>query len=162
MVGSLHGESSGWARRRGAVETRGKVSMKTGRSVRRGLTRQDFLKMSGAGLAGAAMLGSAACGGTEGAGGQVTLTFWSWVPDIEKEIKLFEESHPDIKIKYVNAGQGTPQYTKLRTALKSGTGEPDVVQIEFQYIPTFRQIDALADISQNGASDVEDDFVDWT
>jgi len=107
------------------------------------------------------MLGGAACGGSEGAG-KVTLTFWSWVPDIEKEIKLFEESHPDIKIKYVNAGQGTPQYTKLRTALKSGTGAPDVVQIEFQYIPTFRQIDALADISQNGASGVENDFVDWT
>jgi multiple sugar transport system substrate-binding protein len=106
----------------------GKVSMKTGRSVRRGLTRRDFLKVGGAGLAGAAMLGSVACGGSEGAG-KVTLTFWSWVPDIEKEIKLFEEAHPDIKIKYVNAGQGTPQYTKLKTALKSGSGAPDVVQI---------------------------------
>src|SRR5215211_1742165 len=135
--------------------------MKMGRSAGRELTRWDFLKMSGAGLAGAAMLGSTACGGSRGSG-PVTLTFWSWVPDIEKEIKLFEEAHPNIKIKYVNAGQGTPQYTKLRTALKSGSGAPDVVQIEFQYIPTFQQIDALADISQYGASDVEDDFVDWT
>jgi multiple sugar transport system substrate-binding protein len=127
----------------------------------RGLTRRDFLRMSGAGLAGASLLGSTACGGSTSSG-PVELTFWSWVPDIINEVKLFEEAHPDIKIKYVNAGQGTPQYTKLRTALKAGSGAPDVVQIEFQYIPTFQQIDSLADISQNGASEVEDDFVDWT
>jgi multiple sugar transport system substrate-binding protein len=135
--------------------------MKIGRSLGLGLTRRDFLKMSGAGLAGATLLGSAACGGSEGSG-QVTLTFWSWVPDIEKEIMLFEKAHPGIKIKYVNAGQGLPQYTKLKTALKAGSGAPDVVQIEFQYIPTFQQIDALADISQQGASNVKSDFVGWT
>ena len=135
--------------------------MNTGRSTERGLTRRDFLKIGGTGLAGAALLGGAACGGSRSSG-PVELTFWSWVPDIQNEIKLFEEAHPNIKIKYVNAGQGTPQYTKLRTALKSGTGAPDVVQIEFQYIPTFRQIDALADLSQHGANAVKDDFVGWT
>jgi multiple sugar transport system substrate-binding protein len=135
--------------------------MNIGRSTERGFTRRDFLKMGGAGLAGAAMLGGAACGGSRSSG-PVTLTFWSWVPDIESEIQLFEQAHPNIEIKYVNAGQGAPQYTKLRTALKSGTGAPDVVQIEFQYIPTFRQIDALADLSQHGANGVKDDFVGWT
>jgi multiple sugar transport system substrate-binding protein len=140
---------------------RGKASMNTGRSTERGLTRWDFLKIGGAGLAGAALFGGAACGGSRSSG-PVELTFWSWVPEIESEIKLFEQAHPNIKIKYVNAGQGTPQYTKLRTALKSGTGAPDVVQIEFQYIPTFRQVDALADLSQHGANGVKDDFVDWT
>jgi len=135
--------------------------MNIGRSTERGFTRRDFLRMGGAGLAGAAMLGSAACGGSSDSG-PVTLTFWSWVPEIEREIELFEQAHPNIKIKYVNAGQGTPQYTKLRTALKSGSGAPDVVQIEFQYIPTFRQIDALADLSQHGANGVKEDFVDWT
>jgi len=117
--------------------------------------------MGGAGLAGASLLGGLACGGSTG-GGPVELTFWSWVPDIINEVKLFEKAHPGIKIKYVNAGQGTPEYTKLRTVLKSGSGVPDVVQIEFQYIPTFKQIDALADISQHGANDVKNDFVPWT
>jgi multiple sugar transport system substrate-binding protein len=135
--------------------------MEIGGSTERGLTRRDFLKLGGAGLAGTALLGGAACGGSRGSGA-VTLTFWSWVPGIESEIKLFEKSHPNVRIKYVNAGQGTPQYTKLRTALRSGSGAPDVVQIEFQYIPTFRQIDALADISEYGANKVKDDFVDWT
>src|ERR687897_2133181 len=130
--------------------------MSAGPSMKREFTRRDFLKMSGAGLAGASLLGSTACGGSTG-GGPVELTFWSWVPDIINEVKLFEEAHPNIKIKYVNAGQGEPQYTKLRTAIKSGSGAPDVVQIEFQYIPTFQQLDAPADISQPGASEVEDD-----
>ncbi|MDQ3911693.1 MAG: extracellular solute-binding protein [Actinomycetota bacterium] len=127
----------------------------------RGLTRRDFLRMSGAGLAGASLFGSTACGGSTGSG-PVQLTFWSWVPDIINEVKLFEKAHPNIKIKYVNAGQGTPEYTKLRTVLKSGSGVPDVVQIEFQYIPTFKQIDALADISPHGANDVKDDFAPWS
>ena len=127
----------------------------------REITRRDFLRMGGTGLAGAALLGSGACGGSQSSG-PVELTFWSWVPHIQNEVALFEKAYPKIKVKYVNAGQGTPEYTKLRTVLKSGSGVPDVVQIEFQYIPTFKQIDALADISQHGAADVKNDFVPWT
>ena len=131
------------------------------RAKDRRFSRRDFLKMGGVGLAGATLLGGTACGGSRG-GGPVELTFWSWVPHIETEVKLFEKSHPNIKIKYVNAGQGPDEYTKLRTALKSGEGAPDVVQIEFQYLRTFQQIDALVDISEHGANKVKDDFAPWT
>ncbi len=83
----------------------------------------------------------AACGGATSSpsstsSGPVTLTFWTWVPNVQSEVNLFEQSHPNIKIKVVNAGQGAPEYTKLRTALKAGSGGPDIVQIEFQYLPT--------------------------
>ncbi len=74
------------------------------------------------------VFGAASCGSSSG---PVEITFWSWVPGIEQEVKLFEKSHPDINVNYVNAGQGADQYTKLRTALKAGEGVPDVVQIEF-------------------------------
>jgi multiple sugar transport system substrate-binding protein len=37
-----------------------------------------------------------------------------------------------------------------------------VVQIEFQYIPTFTVIDALLDLRPYGASALKDQFVDWT
>ncbi|GAC1356408.1 MAG: extracellular solute-binding protein [Ktedonobacteraceae bacterium] len=107
----------------------------------------------------------AACGGSGGqtaSTGPVTLTFWSWVPDIQNEVNLFQQSHPNIKIKLVNAGQGTPEYTKLRTAIKAGSGAPDVVQIEFQYLPTFEQTGKLVDLSQYGANDVKADYVPWT
>ncbi len=94
--------------------------------------------------------------------GPATITFWSWVPGIKDEVELFNETHDNITVKYVNAGQGADEYTKLRTALKAEKGVPDVVQIEFQYIPSFTQIDALADISQYGANDVKQDYVGWT
>lgn len=90
------------------------------------------------------------------------LTFWTWVPQIEKEVALFEKKYPAIDVKVVNAGQGEPQYTKLRTALKAGTGAPDVVQIEFQYIPTFTITESLLDLRPYGAEALEDQFVDWT
>ncbi|MCW6008952.1 extracellular solute-binding protein [Micromonospora sp. CPCC 205371] len=90
------------------------------------------------------------------------LTFWSWVPNIDKEIALFEKKYPAINVKLVNAGQGEPQYTKLRTALKAGSGAPDVVQIEFQYIPTFTITGDLLDLRPYGAEALKDQFVDWT
>src|SRR5260370_3255588 len=107
----------------------------------------------------------AACGGTtapSSSSGPVTLTFWTWVPNIQSEVNLFEQSHPNIKIKVVNAGQGPPEYTKLRTALKAGSGGPDIVQIEFQYLPTFELTADLVDLSQNGANNIKNDYVPWT
>jgi multiple sugar transport system substrate-binding protein len=90
------------------------------------------------------------------------LTFWTWVPGIEKEVALFEKKYPAIDVKVVNAGQGTDQYTKLRTALKAGTGAPDAAQIEFQYIPTFSITKDLLDLRPYGAEALKDTFVDWT
>jgi multiple sugar transport system substrate-binding protein len=90
------------------------------------------------------------------------LTFWTWVPDIQKEVNLFQKKYPAIKVKVVNAGQGEPQYTKLRTALKAGSGAPDAVQIEFQYIPTFSITESLLDLRPYGAEALKDKFVDWT
>jgi multiple sugar transport system substrate-binding protein len=90
------------------------------------------------------------------------LTFWTWVPDIENEVALFEKKYPAIDVKVVNAGQGEPQYTKLRTALQAGTGAPDAVQIEFQYIPTFTITESLLDLRPYGAEALQDEFVEWT
>ena len=51
------------SKRWNAGETQGKGEHEDRPSMARGLTRRAFLKMSGAGLAGAALLSSAACGG---------------------------------------------------------------------------------------------------
>jgi multiple sugar transport system substrate-binding protein len=135
-------------------------------------TRRSFLAAMGA-----VSLTAAACGGDDTAASTqpasqadidkamqtpTELTFWTWVPDIEQEVALFTKKYPAIKVKVVNAGQGTPHYTKLRTALQAGTGAPDVVQMEFQYIPTFTVIDSLLDLRAYGASALKDEFVDWT
>jgi len=118
--------------------------------------------MGGGALAGAAAMGGlAGCGGGSSSG-PVELTLWSWLPDFQAQVDMFEKAHKNIKVKLVNAGQGEPEYEKLRTALKAGSGAPDVVHMEFQYIPTFKQIDGLADISEYGANDYKSDYASWT
>jgi multiple sugar transport system substrate-binding protein len=91
-----------------------------------------------------------------------TLTFWTWVPNIDKEVALFQAKYPAIKVNVVNAGQGTDAYTKLRTALKAGKGAPDLAQIEYQYIPTFSITKSLVDLRPYGAAANQSKFVDWT
>ncbi|MFF4628815.1 ABC transporter substrate-binding protein [Streptomyces griseorubiginosus] len=90
------------------------------------------------------------------------LTFWTWVPNIDKEVALFHAKYPAVKVEVVNVGQGVTHYTKLRTAIKAGKGAPDIAQIEYQAIPTFTITDSLLDLSLYGASWLEGKFVDWT
>jgi multiple sugar transport system substrate-binding protein len=89
------------------------------------------------------------------------LTFWTWVPDIENEVKLFEEKYPDIDVTVENVGQGLPHYQKLRSAIEAGEGAPDVTQVEYQYIPSFVLNDSLLDLTPYGADDLSGDYVDW-
>ncbi|WP_395244186.1 ABC transporter substrate-binding protein [Agromyces sp. MMS24-K17] len=89
------------------------------------------------------------------------LTFWTWVPDIDQEVALFEEKYPAIKVKVENVGQGLAHYQKLRSALEAGEGAPDVAQIEYQYIPSFVLSESLLDLTPYGADDLSGDYVDW-
>ncbi|MFF4259874.1 ABC transporter substrate-binding protein [Streptomyces sp. NPDC001663] len=143
------------------------------------MSRRLFLTATGAVSLGAAL---SACGGSGSSGNSggasakpasqadidkamktpTTLTFWTWVPNIDKEVTLFEKKYPAIKVKVVNAGQGVAHYTKLRTAIKAGSGAPDIAQLEYQAIPTFTITDSLLDLSPYGASALKDTFVDWT
>lgn len=90
------------------------------------------------------------------------LLFWSWTPDIGKQVALFEKAYPNIDVELVVAGQGDAQYTALRTALTAGKGVPDVAQIEYQFIPTFTVTKSLLDLRPYGAEKVKDLYVDWT
>lgn len=89
------------------------------------------------------------------------LTFWTWVPDIENEVALFEEQYPDIDVTVENVGQGLPHYQKLRSAIEAGEGAPDVAQVEYQYIPSFFLNNSLLDLTPYGADDLSGDYVDW-
>lgn len=110
----------------------------------------------------------AACGGsstTSGGGGAtsgpVNLTFWSWVPGIDKSVAEFNSSHPNIHIKLANVGAGPAEYTKLYTAIKANN-EPDLGQVEYQLLPTFETTGGLLDMAPYGASAVKSQFVPWT
>ncbi|WP_241842934.1 ABC transporter substrate-binding protein [Agromyces albus] len=92
---------------------------------------------------------------------ETELTFWTWVPDIENEVALFEEKYPAIDVKVENVGQGLPHYQKLRSAIEAGEGAPDVAQVEYQYIPSFVLPESLLDLTPYGAEDIAGDYVDW-
>jgi multiple sugar transport system substrate-binding protein len=84
--------------------------------------------MSGAGLAGAALLGSAACGGG-GSSGELIL---SWGPDetggLPKLIEQFNKQSKDFKVKYQEMPADTGQYfDKLRTQFQAGGGDIDLI-----------------------------------
>lgn len=108
----------------------------------RKIERRDFLKVAGAGMAAAALPASLR------AQEPVKVVLWSWVPDLQLQVDMFNAAHPGIQIELVNAGQGDPQYQAVRAGLQAGSGLPDVVQIEFQHLESFRQLDAFADIGQ--------------
>jgi multiple sugar transport system substrate-binding protein len=90
-----------------------------------------------------------------------TLTFWTWVPDIQNEVKLFTTQYPKIKVDLVNVGQGAPHYQKLRTAIQSGQGAPDVAQMEFQYINSFTLGEgSLLDLTPYAPATLKDSYPD--
>ena len=90
-----------------------------------------------------------------------TLTFWSWVPNLENEVKLFEKQYPKIKVNLENVGSGADEYRKLRTVLKAGKGAPDVTQIEYQYLSSFVLGDNLVDLAPYGASKIKSQYQSW-
>src|SRR3984893_4892259 len=94
--------------------------------------------------------------------GQMTIEVWSWVVGLDQVVKEFEQAFPNIKVHVNNVGGGPAEYQKLQTVLKAGSGAPDVVQIEYDFLPSFIATDGLADISQYGANDAKSYFVDWT
>ena len=76
-----------------------------------------------------------------------TITVWAWTPGTDEAVEDVREGHPNIKVKLQNVGQGPPHYRKVRTVLKSGKGLPDVVHMEFQYIPSFTLTKSLLDMT---------------
>lgn len=106
----------------------------------RTMVRRDFLKAAGAGLAVAALPA------TVRAQDPVKLLVWAWLPDFQQEIDLFTAAHPGIQVELVNVGVGAPHFAALRAGMQAGSGLPDVAQMEFQLLESFRQVDAFADI----------------
>ena len=120
--------------------------------------RRTFLK----GTAATAALPAIGAFGTASAQEAVELTYWAWTPGNQDMVDAFMKAFPNIKVNYQNVGQGGPHYQKLRDALTAGTGIPDVAQMEFNSIPSFKALNALADMGTAGANDIKDKFVDWT
>jgi multiple sugar transport system substrate-binding protein len=131
------------------------------------MSTRSRARLGAAATALAVLLGTAACsssgdGNDDGAktSGPVELTFWTWAPNMEKVAALWNKDHPDIQVTVNKQDGGDPAVTKLLTAIKAGKGAPDIMQAEYQKIPTLVSNDALADISGEIGDDVRSDFTD--
>ncbi|BDZ41426.1 sugar ABC transporter substrate-binding protein [Paraoerskovia sediminicola] len=102
--------------------------------------------------------GDAGDSGDTAAAGPVDLTFWTWAPNMEKVVDLWNAENPDIQVTVNKQDGGDPAVTKLLTAIKAGSGAPDIMQAEYQKIPTLVSSDALADIAGNVGDDVASGF----
>lgn len=78
----------------------------------------------------------------------VKLTFWTWAPNMDKVVAGWNAQHPEIQVTVNKPDGGDSAVTKLLTAIKAGSGAPDLMQAEYQKIPTLVAADALADISK--------------
>lgn len=96
-------------------------------------------------------------------GQPIELTYWSWVPNMDKQAALFTQKYPNVKIKVENLGGGqSGTYPKLQTAIKAGSGGPDVAQVEFGYIPFFASTGGLVDIGKLLPANARSFFPAWT
>jgi multiple sugar transport system substrate-binding protein len=99
----------------------------------RGISRRDFLKLSGAGLAGVTLLGAVGCaGGGQGGGGPANLSF-SFFPDrtgsVQKLIDEFNSRNEgQIQTTYREMPADSGQhFDQLKTEFQSGSGDIDVI-----------------------------------
>lgn len=83
---------------------------------------------------------------TAGATGPVSLVYWSWAPQIESIIQLFNDTHPDIQVT-VSTAAGVGEFqSKLLAAYKAGN-PPDVNNTGYANLPALITSGVVADIS---------------
>ena len=93
---------------------------------------------------------------------QEEITIWAWnvaAKGLEATIDDFKKDYPNTKVKVVNVGR-KDAYDKLTVGLASGSGLPDIVQIESQRLPTYTSKfpDGFVDLTKYGADKYIDKF----
>ncbi len=124
---------------------------------------RTFTRGGIAALVVATALLTAGCSGTSSGSNDsapVDLTYWSWAPNMDKIVDIWNKQNPDIHVTYVKVDSGDPAVTKLLTAIKAGSGAPDLMQAEYQKIPTLVASNALKDISKDVPNGLSDKFSD--
>ncbi|GIH24475.1 sugar ABC transporter substrate-binding protein [Acrocarpospora phusangensis] len=83
--------------------------------------------------------------------GPVTLTYWTWAPNMDKIAAVWNQANPDIQVTVSKQAGGDDAAAKFLTAAKAGNA-PDLVQAEYQHLPSFIAADAVADIAAETAA----------
>jgi multiple sugar transport system substrate-binding protein len=119
------------------------------------------LLVAGAVVAALLTAGATAAAPTGASASCTKITFWAWVPGIDRAVKAFNKSHPTICVTLSDVGAGSPEYTKLTQALKAGKGAPDVAEVEYDELPSFVLTKDVLDLTPYGVNKVKSTFVPW-
>jgi multiple sugar transport system substrate-binding protein len=131
------------------MTSRGQSAVLAGRRI----NRRDFLKMSGAGLAGAALLGASGCGGGGGGSGNI---IFSMGPDdpgktYTKLVEKFNKQHKgeyQVTVRTMPADTGL-YFDKIRTEFQAGGGDIDVIGGDVIWPIQFAAQGWVQDLSDN-------------
>src|ERR671932_374413 len=134
--------------------------------VGRAMSRRDFLRLSGAGLVGAGLLGATGCGSGSGeqAGAGTNLVF-SFGPDdsgtLEEVVKRFNEEYQgEIHAEYRKMPSDTGSYfNQLRTEFQSGASPIDVIGGDVIWPAQLAANGWILDLSDLFTEDLRSDFV---
>lgn len=132
------------------------------------LTRRRLLGLSAGGALATSVAGCASPGSVSvnkaprvaaaAPGEAVTLTYWSWVKDLQKVLDIWNTKNPHIQVKATWIPSGSEGgYQKLHAAL-AASGGPDIAQVEMQAVPEFLLQNGLVDLSRYGADKMAHDY----
>jgi multiple sugar transport system substrate-binding protein len=137
----------------------------SGVSAGRKLNRRDFLKMSSAGLAGAALLGAAGCGGGGSGSGKIIFTMG---PDADGSIAKLIDKFNKQNISKLQAihrempASSNGYYDKLRTEFQAGTSDISVVGVDVIWPKQFAPQNWIMDLSDRFPESEQKEFIPVT
>src|ERR671920_1451155 len=137
----------------------------SGVSAGRKLNRRDFLKMGGAGLAGATLLGAAGCGGGGSGSGKIIFTMG---PDTDGSIAKLINKFNKQKISELEAvhrqmpSSTTQYYDKIRTEFQAGTSDVSVIGTDVIWPKQFAPQNWTMDLSDRFPASAQKDFIPVT
>ncbi|MDP9793844.1 multiple sugar transport system substrate-binding protein [Catenuloplanes nepalensis] len=93
----------------------------------------------------------------------VTLTYTSWIPGIEEVVQVWNAANPRIQVKVQTGPNGNGgTYQNFFNQLRAGN-PPDLGQIEYDALPSFRVQDGLFDLGAcENVTAARGQFIDWT
>ncbi len=129
--------------------------------ARGGISRREFLRLGGAGLAGMAVLGAAGCGGggEQGGAGAITFTFG---PDEGGGLrtlvdKFNQQNKGEIQVNWRQTPVASDEYfDKVRSELQSGQSEIDVIGGDVIWPAQFAANGFILDLSDRFTADMRE------
>ena len=133
-------------------------------SGRRAISRHQFLRLGGAGVAGAALLGAAGCGGSEQASGTTTITL-AFIPDeaggLKKLIDGFNRQHRgEIQVDWREMPASSADYfEQIQAELQSGQSGVDVIGGDVIWPAQFAANGWISDLSDRFTGGMQQDYL---